>query len=73
VFRNLNLSSSQFDDCVVEKMRVGILGGGLAGLAAANFLKHDFEVLEKNEECGGLCRGLREKGFTSGNGRGLEA
>lgn len=51
-------------------MRVGILGGGLAGLAAANFLKHDFEVLEKNEECGGLCRSLRERGFTFDYGGG---
>lgn len=51
-------------------MKVGILGGGLAGLALANFLKYDFEVLEKNDECGGLCRTLREKGFTFDYGGG---
>lgn len=51
-------------------MRVGILGGGLAGLTLANFLRHDFEVLEKNEECGGLCRSLQEKGFTFDYGGG---
>ncbi len=51
-------------------MKVGILGGGLAGLTVGNFLKHDFEVLEKNEECGGLCRSLREKGFTFDYGGG---
>lgn len=51
-------------------MKVGILGGGLAGLATANFLRHDLEVLEKNEECGGLCRSLRERGFTFDYGGG---
>lgn len=51
-------------------MKVGILGGGLAGLTTANLLKHDFEVLEKNAECGGLCRSLQEKGFTFDYGGG---
>lgn len=51
-------------------MKVGILGGGLAGLTAANLLRHDFEVLEKNAECGGLCRSLQEKGFTFDYGGG---
>lgn len=51
-------------------MKIGILGGGLAGLAVANFLKHDFEILEKNKECGGLCRSIREKGFTFDYGGG---
>jgi len=51
-------------------VKVGILGGGLAGLGVANFLRHDFEVIEKNEECGGLCRSLQEKGFTFDYGGG---
>lgn len=51
-------------------MKVGILGGGLAGLTVANYLRHDFEILEKNEECGGLCRSLREGGFTFDYGGG---
>ena len=51
-------------------MKVGILGGGLAGLTVANFLRCDFEVLEKNEECGGLCRSLSEGGFTFDYGGG---
>lgn len=51
-------------------MKIGVLGGGLAGLAAANFLTHDFEVLEKNDECGGLCRSLREDGFVFDYGGG---
>ncbi len=45
-------------------MKIGILGGGLTGLTIASQLKEEFEVLEKNSECGGLCRSLREKGFT---------
>lgn len=51
-------------------MKVGILGGGLAGLTVANFLKHNFEILEKNDECGGLCRSLQENGFTFDYGGG---
>jgi len=45
-------------------MKIGILGGGLTGLTIAFFLKEDFEILEKNEECGGLCRSIQENGFT---------
>jgi len=45
-------------------VRVGILGGGLAGLTIASSLNAKFEVLEKNEECGGLCRSIQEDGFT---------
>jgi protoporphyrinogen oxidase len=59
-----------FDDPTGERMKIGILGGGLAGLAAASFLRYDFEVLEKNKECGGLCRSLRENGFTFDYGGG---
>ena len=45
-------------------MKVGILGGGLTGLTIALCLGTEFEVLEKEEECGGLCRSLQEGGFT---------
>ena len=45
-------------------MKIGILGGGLTGLTLASLLTHDCEVLEKNIECGGLCRSLQEDGFT---------
>jgi len=45
-------------------MKIGILGGGLTGLTIASQLKNEFEVLEKNSDCGGLCRSLQEKGFT---------
>ncbi|MCX6776187.1 MAG: FAD-dependent oxidoreductase [Candidatus Micrarchaeota archaeon] len=45
-------------------MKIGILGGGLSGLTLGFHLKKDFEILEKNSECGGLCRSLTEEGFT---------
>lgn len=46
---------------------IGILGGGLSGLAFARRLKEhgfNFEILEKEKECGGLCRTRKEDGFT---------
>ncbi|MBW2971268.1 FAD-dependent oxidoreductase [Candidatus Woesearchaeota archaeon] len=49
-------------------MRVGILGGGLTALTIANGLKAECEVLEKEPECGGLCRSTLEKGFTFDQG-----
>ncbi len=48
-------------------MKLGILGGGLTGLTIGYLLKEqniDFEILEKNNECGGLCRTIQEDGFT---------
>ncbi|HZJ72001.1 MAG TPA: FAD-dependent oxidoreductase [Planctomycetota bacterium] len=42
-----------------------ILGAGLAGLSAAWHLRgRDVLVLEREAEVGGLCRSLREQGFT---------
>jgi protoporphyrinogen oxidase len=48
-------------------MKVAILGGGLTGLAVGYFLKKrgiDFDILEKECECGGLMRSISEGGFT---------
>lgn len=48
-------------------MKIGILGGGLTGLTLGYFLEEkgiDFEILEKNSECGGLCKTIEKDGFT---------
>ena len=48
-------------------MRIAILGGGLTGLTLGYLLKQGgitFEILEKEQECGGLMKTLLEKGFT---------
>ena len=44
--------------------QIGILGGGIAGLSLSYFLGPDSEVLEKDSECGGLCRSFQKEGFT---------
>lgn len=47
-------------------MEITILGGGLAGLSAAYHLQdknHSYEIYEKEEHAGGLCRSLRQDGF----------
>lgn len=48
-------------------MKTTILGAGLTGLCIRYFLSQKgmgAEVLEKNSECGGLCRSLERDGFT---------
>ena len=49
-------------------MKIGILGGGLSGLALGYFLRHEYEILEKESECGGLCRSFEKNGFTYDQG-----
>ena len=49
-------------------MKIGILGGGISGLALAYFLRHEYEILEKESECGGLCRSFQKNGFTYDQG-----
>lgn len=44
-------------------MSIGILGGGLSGVALQSFLKQDSEILEKEERVGGLCRTFNKDGF----------
>ena len=44
--------------------RVGILGGGISGIALAAHLDEDVEVLEKRSRIGGLCGTIVENGFT---------
>lgn len=46
---------------------IGILGGGLTGLTLGYFLRQkgiDFEIFEKETECGGLMKSIHEEGFT---------
>jgi protoporphyrinogen oxidase len=45
-------------------LKIGILGGGLAGLTIAAHLDHDCEVLEKESRGGGHCQTVQECGFT---------
>ncbi|MCW4043966.1 MAG: FAD-dependent oxidoreductase [Candidatus Bathyarchaeota archaeon] len=48
-------------------MKTAILGGGLTGLTLGYLMKQqgrDFEILEKEPECGGLMRTLEHQGFT---------
>ena len=45
-------------------MVIGILGGGLTGLTIASCLTSASQIVEKESECGGLCRSLKQDGFT---------
>lgn len=50
-----------------EAPRIGILGGGLSGMAYAYFssrMGYDVTVLEKDASPGGLMRSIKEDGFT---------
>ncbi len=44
--------------------KVVILGAGLAGLSAAYYLRGGYEIFEKENRCGGLCRSRSLRGFT---------
>ena len=49
-------------------MKIGILGAGLSGLSLAYFLQNtkkisNIEILEKEEEVGGLCRSFNSNGI----------
>jgi protoporphyrinogen oxidase len=48
---------------VIEK-EIGILGGGISGIALAAQLGEDVDVLEKRSRIGGLCGAVIENGFT---------
>lgn len=41
-----------------------ILGAGIAGLSAAYYLKHDYQIFEKDSRAGGLCKSVQIKGYT---------
>ena len=48
----------------LEKRSIGILGGGISGIALAAHLGADVEVVEKSSRIGGLCGTIVEDGFT---------
>jgi len=51
----------------MNEKKMAILGAGLTGLCIRYFLSQkgvDVETLEKNSECGGLCRSMERDGFT---------
>jgi protoporphyrinogen oxidase len=47
-----------------ERHDIGILGGGISGVALAAHLGDDVDVLEKRAHVGGLCATVIEDGFT---------
>ncbi|MEO8382551.1 MAG: FAD-dependent oxidoreductase [Acidobacteriota bacterium] len=47
-----------------SRKRIGILGGGISGIALAAQLGEDVDVLEKSARIGGLCGTIVEDGFT---------
>ena len=54
-------------------MKIGVLGGGLAGLTVGSLLKekgYEIEVLEAEEKVGGLCRSETTDGFVFDIGGG---
>jgi protoporphyrinogen oxidase len=48
----------------VIRKRIGILGGGISGIALAAHLDEDLDILEKSSRTGGLCGTIIEDGFT---------
>lgn len=47
-----------------KKQPIVILGAGLTGLSTAFFLKENYQIFEKEERPGGLCRSRKIKDFT---------
>jgi len=47
----------------MSKQETAILGGGLAGLSTAYFMKDNCVVLEADNKLGGLCRSFKKDGF----------
>jgi len=49
----------------MKKTKYLILGAGITGISFANFVKNDdYLILEKENEPGGLCRTIKQDGFT---------
>lgn len=48
----------------MTRRKLGILGGGISGIALAAHLDENVEVLERGDRIGGLCATVVENGFT---------
>lgn len=48
----------------MKHRRIGILGGGISGIALAANLHSDVDVVEKRPRLGGLCGTIRDNGYT---------
>lgn len=44
-------------------MNIGILGGGITGVALARYIKQPVEILEATDRVGGLCKTFWKEGF----------
>jgi len=49
---------------MTREKNIGVLGGGISGIALAAQLGEDVDVLEKRARIGGLCGAILEDGFT---------
>ncbi|WP_197739568.1 NAD(P)-binding protein [Vibrio taketomensis] len=48
----------------MDKVKYLIVGGGVSGLAFANFVEsEDYLIIEKEAELGGYCRTIYQDGF----------
>ena len=45
------------------KIKNLIIGGGISGLAFANFCKSSYMIIEKDDSVGGLCRTFYQGGY----------
>jgi protoporphyrinogen oxidase len=56
---------SGFGACRIKEgdHMIGILGGGLGGVSLQYFLDRDSEILERENQIGGLCRTFEKDGF----------
>lgn len=64
---NILISCDQEQNYLERGKAIAILGGGLTGLTLGyllNIKNINFEILEKESECGGLMRTLQENNFT---------
>lgn len=47
----------------MKQVKTLIIGAGISGLTAANYLKDDYLLIEKENEVGGYCRTVRQRDY----------